>query len=182
MSLSYTYQFEVPASAIDTNGHVNNVAYVQWMQDAAIAHSDAVGGTAATRAMNATWVVRRHTIEYRRPAFAGDKIDVRTWVTDCRMVSSRRKYEFIRHRFPPDAPGPRRDRLGSPRPRHAAPQTHPAGDAGSLQSADPVSIRDFNQHRAIQATPPLTKPATVLRRCGEEADGRAELALSARTL
>ena len=45
---------------------------------------------------DATWVVRRHTIEYRRPAFAGDRIDVRTWVTDCRMVSSRRKYEFIR--------------------------------------------------------------------------------------
>ena len=29
----------VPDTAIDANGHVNNVQYVQWMQDAAIAHS-----------------------------------------------------------------------------------------------------------------------------------------------
>jgi acyl-CoA thioester hydrolase len=98
MSLSHIYEFTVPASAIDVNGHVNNVAFVQWMQDAAIAHADAVGCTAATRALNATWVVRSHEIQYRLPAFLGEVIHVKTWVVDCRMVSSRRKYEFIRPR------------------------------------------------------------------------------------
>lgn len=77
-------------------GHVNNIEYVRWMQDAAIAHADAVGCTVATREANALWVVRSHHIEYRRPAFAGDIIDVRTWIVDCRLVSSRRKYEFFR--------------------------------------------------------------------------------------
>ena len=33
----------VPESAIDRNGHVNNVRYVQWMQDAAEAHSASLG-------------------------------------------------------------------------------------------------------------------------------------------
>jgi acyl-CoA thioester hydrolase len=75
---------------------VNNVAFVQWMQDAAVAHSDAVGCTAATAAMNALWVVRSHEIQYRKQTFLGDQLEVKTWVADCRMVSSRRKYEFYR--------------------------------------------------------------------------------------
>src|SRR4051812_46828271 len=101
MSLSHTYSFSVPPSAIDANGHVNNVAYIQWMQDAAIAHADAVGCTAMTKALNATWVVRSHTIQYRLPAFLGDRITVKTWIADCRSVSSRRKYEFYRDPVPP---------------------------------------------------------------------------------
>ena len=96
MALSYTYEFTVPASAIDANGHVNNVEFVRWMQDAAVAHADAVGGSAATAAHGAMWVVRSHKIEYRRQAFLGDRIAVRTWIADCRSVSSRRKYEFVR--------------------------------------------------------------------------------------
>ncbi len=96
MSLAYTHHLQVPASAIDENGHVNNVEFIRWMQDAAVAHSDAVGGTAATRAHDAMWVVRKHEIEYRRQAFVGDLIEVRTWIADCRHVSSRRKYEFFR--------------------------------------------------------------------------------------
>jgi acyl-CoA thioester hydrolase len=32
----FSYTFTVPQSAIDEYGHVNNVIYVQWMQDAAI--------------------------------------------------------------------------------------------------------------------------------------------------
>ncbi len=96
MSLTYTHHLQVPESAIDANGHVNNVEFVRWMQDAAVAHSDAVGCSAATRVHNAIWVVRKHEIEYRRQAFAGDQIEVRTWIADCRHVSSRRKYEFFR--------------------------------------------------------------------------------------
>ena len=96
MSSIYTHHLIVPASVIDDNGHVNNVAYVQWMQDAAVAHSEAVGGIRATMAIGATWVVRRHSIEYRRPAFAGDAIEIKTWVHDYRRVASLRKYEFVR--------------------------------------------------------------------------------------
>jgi acyl-CoA thioester hydrolase len=92
----YTYEIEVPASAIDGLGHANNVEYVRWMQDAAIAHSDAAGGTAAARADGAVWVARRHEIEYLRPAFAGDRIEVRTWIADYRRAFCTRKYEFIR--------------------------------------------------------------------------------------
>lgn len=96
MEHAYEYEIEVPPSAIDANGHVNNVQYVQWMQEAAVAHFTAAGGTPIMQAHAATWVVRSHQIEYLRPAQAGDRLAVRTWVEDFRRVMSLRKYEFTR--------------------------------------------------------------------------------------
>ncbi len=92
----YTYQFTVPESAVDGNGHVNNVMYVQWMQDAAVKHYDFIGGTALIREIGCTWVVREHKIEYLLPAYAGEEIAVQTWVADIRRVRSLRKYRFVR--------------------------------------------------------------------------------------
>lgn len=92
----FTHRFTIPGTAIDENGHVNNVAYVQWMQDIAVLHYDALGGTAPTQALGATWVVREHKIEYLLPAFVGEEIEVQTWVANIRRVRSLRKYRFIR--------------------------------------------------------------------------------------
>ena len=98
MPISSTYSkfFSIPASAIDENGHVNNVAYVQWMQDIAVEHYEAIGGVNPMQLIGATWVVREHKIEYLLPAFANEEIEIRTWVENVRRVRSLRKYEFIR--------------------------------------------------------------------------------------
>lgn len=93
----YRYEFTVPEDTVDENGHVNNVSYVQWMQDAAMSHSGAVGCTARTMEDGATWVVRSHRIEYVRPAYGGDVITVLTWVSNFRKVRSLRKYRFLRN-------------------------------------------------------------------------------------
>ncbi|MDD4355714.1 MAG: acyl-CoA thioesterase [Smithellaceae bacterium] len=92
----YHYEFTVPEEAEDQNGHVNNIEYLRWMQDAAMKHSETVGCTQATEAAGATWVVRTHKIEYFKPAFAGDRIVVETWVADFRRVQSLRKYKILR--------------------------------------------------------------------------------------
>jgi acyl-CoA thioester hydrolase len=92
----YRLEIIVPAAAVDGNRHVNNVAYVQWMQDAAMQHSAATGRTRMTEAIGATWVARMHRIEYLSPAFAGEAITVLTWVADFRRVQSLRRYKFIR--------------------------------------------------------------------------------------
>lgn len=91
----YTKTITIPASAIDENGHVNNVVYVQWMQDIAVEHYASLGGIEAQGA-DSTWVVRQHSIEYLLPAFAGEEIQIRTWVENIRKVRSLRKYEFAR--------------------------------------------------------------------------------------
>ncbi len=92
----YRFLITVPAQVIDENGHVNNVAYVQWMQDAAVKHFEALGGAPLMEQAGATWVVRSHKIEYLGPAFAGEEIEIRTWVANARRVRSLRRYEFVR--------------------------------------------------------------------------------------
>ena len=97
MSISSIYSklFIIPGSAIDENGHVNNVAYVQWMQEIAVEHYASLGGIEA-QGSDATWFVREHRIEYLRPAFVGEEIEIKTWVENIRRVRSLRKYEFVR--------------------------------------------------------------------------------------
>ena len=92
----YRFEITVPASVVDHNRHVNNVAYVQWMQDAAMQHSAAVGCERMTKELGASWFARMHRIEYLSPAFAGDVITVRTWVVDFRKVRTLRRYKFVR--------------------------------------------------------------------------------------
>ena len=95
ISSLYSKRFIIPASAIDENGHVNNVAYVQWMQEIAVEHYASIGGIQA-QGNNATWFVREHKIEYLLPAFVGEEIEIKTWVENIRRVRSLRKYEFVR--------------------------------------------------------------------------------------
>jgi acyl-CoA thioester hydrolase len=96
MQQIHRYELLVPEEAEDQNGHVNNVEYLRWMQDAAMQHSEITGCTAATNAAGATWVVRTHKIEYFKPAFAGDRVVIVTWIADFRRVQSLRKYKIIR--------------------------------------------------------------------------------------
>jgi acyl-CoA thioester hydrolase len=93
---AHCHEIEVTSSSIDANGHASNIEFVRWMQEAAISHADVRGCTAATREAGAAWVVRTHKIEYLRPAFVGDRIQVLTWLANLRRASSLRKYEFVR--------------------------------------------------------------------------------------
>jgi acyl-CoA thioester hydrolase len=95
LSPVYAKTITIPQNAIDENGHVNNVVYVQWMQDIAVEHYASLGGIEA-QGSDSTWVVRQHSIEYLLPAFEGEEIEIRTWVENIRKVRSLRKYEFVR--------------------------------------------------------------------------------------
>ena len=65
---------------IDELGHVNNAVWVQWIQQVAVAHWEAVAPPAHKNAY--FWVVVRHEVDYLRPAHEGDAITARTWVAD----------------------------------------------------------------------------------------------------
>ena len=65
---------------IDELGHVNNAVWVQWIQQVAVAHWDAVADPTHKDAY--FWVVVRHEIDYLRAAIEGDRITARTWVGD----------------------------------------------------------------------------------------------------
>ncbi len=95
ISPTYSKTIIIPKSSIDENGHVNNVAYVQWMQEIAVEHYASIGGIQA-QGSESTWVIREHRVEYLLPAFEGEEIEIKTWVENIRKVRSLRKYEFVR--------------------------------------------------------------------------------------
>jgi acyl-CoA thioester hydrolase len=65
---------------IDANGHVNNVVYLAWAQDLAIAHWSARASTQDQARW--AWVVLRHEVDYRRPLRLGETALGRTWVDE----------------------------------------------------------------------------------------------------
>jgi acyl-CoA thioester hydrolase len=87
----------VPSTVIDLNSHVNNVQYVQWMQEAAMAHSAELGWPSERLlALGRTWIIRSHSIKYLHSAHAEETIDILTWVSDFHKIRSLRKYKFLR--------------------------------------------------------------------------------------
>jgi len=91
-------RFELPRDIlpedIDNLGHVNNVVYLRWVQDVAVAHWSA----AATPEQQAevAWVAVRHEIDYKRPALPGDGIIARTWVGTADSHRFERHTEIVR--------------------------------------------------------------------------------------
>jgi acyl-CoA thioester hydrolase len=63
---------------IDELGHVNNAAWVRWIQDMATQHWYAVADPAHRDAY--FWVVTRHEIDYLRSVGPGETVTGRTWV------------------------------------------------------------------------------------------------------
>ena len=98
MMTYFEYPHVVTHDEIDELDHAGNIHYIKWMQEAAIAHSAANGWPAERYIeLGAGWVVRSHDITYVKPAFEGDSIIVRTWVSSARAVTSLRRYEILRN-------------------------------------------------------------------------------------
>lgn len=85
---------EIGTADIDDLGHVNNVVYLRWIQDVAIAHWT----SAATAAQQGevAWVAVRHEIDYKHPALPGDGIVARTWVGTADAHRFERLTEIVR--------------------------------------------------------------------------------------
>jgi acyl-CoA thioester hydrolase len=84
----------VEPADLDQLGHVNNVTYLRWVQDAAVAHWQAVASAADQARVR--WIVLRHEIDYLQQAFLGDGIIARTWVGSASRVRFERFTELLR--------------------------------------------------------------------------------------
>jgi acyl-CoA thioester hydrolase len=74
----FTRTFDPQPSDIDENGHVNNVVYLSWAQDLAIAHWTSRANREDQAAF--AWVALRHEVDYRRALVLGETAVARTWV------------------------------------------------------------------------------------------------------
>jgi acyl-CoA thioester hydrolase len=93
---TFEIAIRVDSADIDEQGHVNNVTYVRWVQEVAVAHWKSAAP--AEDQSKITWIVLRHEIDYRQPAFLEDTIVARTWVGSASRLKFERHTEVLRVR------------------------------------------------------------------------------------
>ncbi|RKF03841.1 acyl-CoA thioester hydrolase [Tenacibaculum lutimaris] len=84
----------VTANEIDEYNHVNNVVYVQWMQNISDAHWKELSKKATN--IDYVWFVIRHEVDYKNQAVLGDEVTLRTWVGKTEGIKSIRHFEIYR--------------------------------------------------------------------------------------
>lgn len=88
----FTQTIQAEPQHIDALNHVNNVVYLQWVQDVAEAHWNALATEEMKRQY--AWVVLKHEIEYLAPVFLNEEVTAKTWVAESAGVRSVRKVEL----------------------------------------------------------------------------------------
>jgi acyl-CoA thioester hydrolase len=82
----------------DPLGHVNNAVYLGYLEQAAIDHAAAVGWPASRlqAEIGAVFVARRHEIDFLRPAFENDVLEILTWPESLSGARAMRAYRIRR--------------------------------------------------------------------------------------
>ena len=95
--LRYQTQVQVLPEQIDVLGHVNNVVYLQWVEQVAWQHSQQLGlDLAAYQRLDAAMVAREHQLVYKAACFIEDQIELRTWLGRGDLLNLYRHYQFVR--------------------------------------------------------------------------------------
>ncbi len=92
----FEHAFMVSPKDIDRLGHVNNVVYLRYAQDAAVAHWYSVVDQEHRDRL--VWVVRRHEVDYLKPAVENDGLVARTWIGAASGATLERFIEIRRAR------------------------------------------------------------------------------------
>lgn len=80
MKKPFTKEIIVKNKDIDELNHVNNVRYIQWIQDISVEHW--YSATKNKLSKHYIWVVASHYVEYKRSAVLDDKLTIATYVKD----------------------------------------------------------------------------------------------------
>ena len=90
----FTRIFTAQPDDIDELGHVNNAVWVQWIQDMATSHWQAVAAPEHIAAY--FWVVTRHEIDYRGNVGPGESVTANTWIeSEPKGAQFDRRVDFV---------------------------------------------------------------------------------------
>lgn len=89
---SFSYRLVVSEKDLDSLNHVNNVTYLQWVQNVAGKHWSTISNPDIDDKY--VWVVIRHEIDYFLPAVLNDVITVITYIGDSYGIKSERFVEI----------------------------------------------------------------------------------------
>ena len=86
----YTYQ-------IDFIGHVNNIVYVQWLENARIKLIEAMGLTITKIAQEDEIlpIITETDIKYKKPFYLSNEVHVEVWVSEMFNISSNFRFRFL---------------------------------------------------------------------------------------
>src|SRR6516164_3158982 len=90
----FSMMIRVEEQHLDDLNHVNNVIYVQWMQDIAAQHWNTYVSERLKEEV--LWMIKRHEIDYYNQAFLHDELRMETWTGDYTNVTWKRHYEITR--------------------------------------------------------------------------------------
>ncbi len=90
----FSITIKVAPEHLDDLNHVNNVIYVQWMQDIAGMHWNTFAPDKLKT--DVLWMIRRHEIDYFNQAFLKDELRMETWTGEYTNVTWKRHYEITR--------------------------------------------------------------------------------------
>lgn len=82
----------VKQSDLDELNHVNNIRYVEWVQDIAKRHW--LKNATSNILENFFWVMTNHCIAYKNEAFLGDKLMLKTYIKTNEIAISTRIVEI----------------------------------------------------------------------------------------
>ena len=88
----FSYDYIVQDSDIDFNNHMNNVAYLNLINDVSGVHWD--NHVTPEVSEKYFWIVRRHEIDYVGSCFLGDKLKVKTWVDEPKGATWKRFFSI----------------------------------------------------------------------------------------
>ncbi|MFV0590977.1 MAG: acyl-CoA thioesterase [Draconibacterium sp.] len=86
----YTYH-------IDFVGHVNNIIYVQWLENARVKLIEAMGLDIQQLSVEDQIlpIITETNIQYKKPFFLNDTVRVEVWVSELFNVSANFKFRFL---------------------------------------------------------------------------------------
>ena len=91
---SYQYHLKVEKQHLDDLNHVNNMVYIQWINDISEKHWDLITNPELEK--NYFWVVLRHEVDYLGQALLGDDLIIKTNVGETGGVKSVREVYICR--------------------------------------------------------------------------------------
>ena len=79
--LEHSEEWRVRTFELDANGHVNNAVYLNYAEQVAVDHAEALGyGREWSERHQVAWAVREHHVVYHRPAVYRDMLRLTTRV------------------------------------------------------------------------------------------------------
>lgn len=95
---SFNEIYTVKESDLDFLGHVNNKAYLDWMEKVAWHHAQSVGiDKPLQKQLNRILAVYEHKMQYRASCYLGDELSLTTWIgKQIGCCQRERFFEFVR--------------------------------------------------------------------------------------